>query len=117
MPLHLTSARYSEQSGDGDFAFGAAASETDFAPLHGAPKRAFRRVIGGLNALLTGKREESFETGQQRIGRITHILVVAAGVAIGKVEELLFQRNGFQNQLLPVNRAVSCARPVAEAMP
>jgi len=117
LPLHLAGARYSQQSGNRDLAFRAAASETDFAPLHGAPQRAFRRVIGRLHTFLIEKREESFEMRQQCRGQIAHILVAAVGVAVGEFEKLFLQWNGFEDQLLPIDGTVPCARSVAKAMP
>lgn len=117
LPLYWAGPRHSQQSCDRDFTFRAAASKTDFAPLHGAPQRAFRRVIGRLHTLLIEKGEESFEMHQQRSGQIAHILVAAVCVSVGESEELFLQRDGFENQLLPVNGAVLCARPITEAMP
>ena len=70
LPLHWAGPRHSQQSGDRDFTVRAAASKTDFAPLHGAPQRAFGRVISRLHAVLIEKREEFFEMHQQRKARL-----------------------------------------------
>ena len=93
MILHAASASHSKQASNRDFALGAAASEADLAPLHGASKRALRDVIGRLDTVMAQECEESLEVLQQRPGEIRHIFVAAVEIAVRQGEELLLQRN------------------------
>src|ERR1019366_3014697 len=115
--LHVAGASNGKQARHGDFAFRTAAPETDFAPLNGAPERAFGGVVGRFYTFFVEEGKESFEMRAQRRGQVTHVFIAAVDIAVGQSEELLLQRDGFQDQLLAGDRPIPRARPGAESMP
>ncbi len=115
--LHVAGASNGKQARHGDLAFRAAAPETDFAPLNGAPERAFGGVVGRFYAFFVEEGKESFEMREQRRGQVTHVFIAAVDIAVGQSEELLLQRDGFQNQLLAGYRPIPGTRPGPESMP
>src|SRR5580658_4513159 len=115
--LHAARAGHGQQSGNGDFALSAAASEADLAPLHGTTQRSLRDIVGRLHAFVAQEGEESFEVLQQRQSEIGDVLVAAVEMAVGQREELLLQGNGFCDQLLACNRTISDTGSVTKTMP
>jgi hypothetical protein len=115
--LHAARASHREQSCNCDFTLGAAASEADLAPLHGAAQRSFGDVVGRLNTFVTQEGEESVEVLQQRQSEIGDVFVAAAPIAIRQREEFLLQRNGFCDQLLSCDGTISDTGSVAKTMP
>ena len=115
--LHAARASHSKQAGNRDFTLRAAASEANLAPLHGATQRSFGDVIGRLNAFVAQEGEESFEVLQQCQCEIGDVFVAAVEIAVGQREELLLQRNGFCDQLVACDRAISDTGSGAEPMP
>ena len=115
--LHAARASHREQSGNRDFTLSAAASEANLAPLHGATQRSFGDVIGWLDAVVAQEGEEPFEVLQQRQSEIGDVFVAAVEIAIRQREKLLFEGNGFCDELLACERAISDTRSVAKTMP
>ncbi len=115
--LHAACASHSKQAGNRDFTLSTATSEANLAPLHGATQRSFGDVIGRLNAFVAQEGEESFEVLQQCQCEIGDVFVAAVEIAVGQREELLLQRNGFCDQWLACERAISDTGSVAKTMP
>src|SRR5580658_7691547 len=115
--LHAARTGHREQARNRDFTLGAAASKADLAPLYGATQRSLSDVIGRLNTFVAQESEEPFEVLQQRQSEIGDVFVAAVEIAVGQREELLLQGNGFGDQLLACDRAISDTRSVAKTMP
>jgi hypothetical protein len=66
---------------------------------------------------LRRKAKKLLEVFQQRKGKVAYVFIAAVHVEVGQSEELLLQRNGFCDQLLPCDGTVSDTGSVAKTMP
>ena len=115
--LHSARTRHREQASNRDFALGAAAPEADLAPLYGATQRSLSDVIGRLDAFVAQEGEEFLEVLHQRQGEICNVFIGAIEIAVRQCKELLFQRDGFCDQLFAGDGTVSYTGSVPKAMP
>src|SRR5579863_7890131 len=95
--LHTARAGHGQQASYRDLALGTPASETDFAPLHGAPQSTLGRIVGWLDAFISQEGEEPLKVQQKGAGEIGDIFVATFGIAVRQCEKLLLQRNGFSD--------------------
>ena len=85
-PLKTAGFGNREQAGGGQFAVGAAISETDFAHLNQRPEFSFGSVIGRLNAFLFDKQKQPWDVIEQHGGEISHIATGTIQMALAQGE-------------------------------